>query len=397
MTKTICLFAANYLPNLGGVERYVYNLSKKLLEYGNKVIVVTSNVYNLPSYEVIEGIEIYRFPCFNILKGRFPVLKYNKECIRLTKRLLNNHIDLIIVNTRFYLHSYFGVKLAQKHNIKCFVIEHGTNHFTVNNFILDKLGHIYEHFITKLVAHNCQTFYGVSKSCVDWLHHFSIAAQEEPIYNAVNLENINYLLNNPVEDYRSKYGIGKSDIIISYTGRLVAEKGILKLIEAFKQLRESFSNIHLFIAGNGDLFDRVKSISADSVIVLGKIDFASVIALLGQTDIFCLPTDYPEGFPTSVLEAVGSKCCVVTTEAGGSKELIIDRKHGIIMKYNSVEEICESLKCVIINEDYRKECIDNSYNRLCKKFTWDIVTTQLMDIIDNKSTKQNEYYTVNYS
>lgn len=41
------MFSANYLPNVGGVERYTYNLAKKLAQRGNNVIIVTSNVFCL--------------------------------------------------------------------------------------------------------------------------------------------------------------------------------------------------------------------------------------------------------------------------------------------------------------------------------------------------------------
>ena len=83
MKKRICLFAANYLPNLGGIERYVYNLSKQLIAMGHEVTVVTSNVFRLYSHEVSdEGIEIYRLPCRNVMKGRYPILKRNREFTR---------------------------------------------------------------------------------------------------------------------------------------------------------------------------------------------------------------------------------------------------------------------------------------------------------------------------
>ena len=51
-SKTYCIFAAQYFPHLGGVERYTYNLAKQLIQDGNKVIIVTSNVYHLKNHEL---------------------------------------------------------------------------------------------------------------------------------------------------------------------------------------------------------------------------------------------------------------------------------------------------------------------------------------------------------
>lgn len=379
MGNSYCLFSANYLPNLGGVERYTYNLAKKLVEKGNRVIIVTSNTYCLKNHEIMEGIEVFRMPCYNVLKGRFPILKYNREFNLLYHKLLEISFDKIIVNTRFYIHSYFAVTLAKRGNIAPIVIEHGTNHFTVNNKLLDSLGHIYEHVITWLIKKKCNNFYGVSESCIAWLKHFGINA-DGVIYNAVDLDQIESLLSNPIVNYRKEFNINSSDIVITYTGRLVKEKGILKLINVLKTLNEKYNNIHLFIAGDGDLYDEIKKFNIKNMYVLGRINFEHIIALLKQTDIFCLPTDYPEGFPTSVLEAATCKCFIITTNSGGSKELIIDVNHGIIVEDNTIEELYSSIQYAIDDSEYRINATKLSYKRLINNFTWDIVVDKLMQI-----------------
>ena len=99
-----CIFAAQYFPHLGGVERYTYNLAKKLVEDGNKVVIVTSNVYKLPEYERVDGIPVYRVPCWNLLAGRYPVLKMNTRFWKIniififysTIRIIKNKIPFSI-------------------------------------------------------------------------------------------------------------------------------------------------------------------------------------------------------------------------------------------------------------------------------------------------------------
>ena len=113
-SKTYCIFAAQYFPHLGGVERYTYNLAKQLIQDGNKVIIVTSNVYHLKNHELVNGIPVYRIPCYNLLEGRYPVIKFNKEFWRIHRKLKSKKIDMVIVNTRFYLHSLYGMLFARQ-------------------------------------------------------------------------------------------------------------------------------------------------------------------------------------------------------------------------------------------------------------------------------------------
>ena len=59
--KKYCIFAAQFLPHMGGVENYTYNISKELIKRGNKVTVVTNNTTGSVTREKMEGIEILIF------------------------------------------------------------------------------------------------------------------------------------------------------------------------------------------------------------------------------------------------------------------------------------------------------------------------------------------------
>ena len=170
--KTYCIFAAQYFPHLGGVERYTYNLAKQLIQDGNKVIIVTSNVYHLKNHELVNGIPVYRIPCYNLLEGRYPVIKFNKEFWWIHRKLKSKKIDMVIVNTRFYLHSLYGMLFARQKKAKCITLDHGTSHLSVHNRLWDTIGEIFEHAFTKIDYLFCKEYYGVSKACNQWLGHF---------------------------------------------------------------------------------------------------------------------------------------------------------------------------------------------------------------------------------
>lgn len=374
------IFAANYLPNLGGVERYTYNLAKELLARGNRVTIVTSNVFSLPSKEVQDGITIYRMPCWNLLDGRFPVLKYGKLFRRMDKALRRLRFDFILVQTRFYIHSLYAVSFAKKTRTPCIVMEHGTNHFTVNHPIFDFCGHIYEHLISALVKSRCKHFYGVSQDCCNWLRHFGIVS-DGILYNAVDLKDIREKSAHPVENYRERFS-PQNKTIVAYAGRLVKEKGIQKLVAAARKLQKSGLDIALLIAGDGALYEHIRQANLPQVYLLGRLDFEHVVSLLQSSDIFCLPTDYPEGFPTSVLEAAACGCYVITTTNGGSKELILNREYGAVLSKNSVENIMEAIRYAAQNTQYTQKAVQNTYARLEKRFTWENTASRLIEIAE---------------
>ena len=184
-----------------------------------------------------------------------------------------------------------------------------------------------------------------------------------------------------MENYRERFSL-QNKTIVAYAGRLVKEKGIGKLVAAASKLQKSGLDIALLIAGDGALYEHIRQADLPQVYLLGRLDFEHVVSLLRSSDIFCLPTDYPEGFPTSVLEAAACGCYVVTTTNGGSKELILNREYGAVLSKNGVENIMEAIRYAAQNTQYAHKAVQNTYARLEKRFTWENTASQLIEIAE---------------
>lgn len=377
MKKSFCLFCANYLPNIGGVERYVYNLSKQLIKHGHAVTIVTSNVFDLPPYEEDEnGIEIFRMPCHNFMKGRYPILKKNDEFKRLDKQLSEKRFDLVVVNARFYIHSLYGANFAKKNNIKCITIEHGSTHLSVDNKILDFVVAYVEHFVTMLLKKKCSDYYAVSKVAGEWSGHFGIKSKGT-LYNAIDVESVSEAARKKVCDYRKEYNIPENATVVTFTGRLLKIKGVYELLETVKQVNRD--DLYLFYAGDGPELDELKSKANDKVIFLGQIDFDHVVSLLETSDIYCLPS-VSEGMSTSVLEAIATNTFVITTYDGGARELITSDEYGIITKGNTVAETKTAIEKAL-DSDYRKIATEKAYQKLIEGFTWQKTAEKLESLV----------------
>lgn len=366
--RKICIFASHYLPYLGGIERYTCNLAKALMERGDQVLVVTCNDMGLESQELVDGVPVLRLPCFNFMGGRYPVTRYSRTFRKLYKELMEQSFDLVLINARFYPHTLLGAWFAKKKGIRSVILDHGTSHMTVGKKLPDLVFAAVEHSITFLDKMLCKEYFGVSKACCHWLEHFHISA-EGVLYNAVNAEEIREIAEKPVRDFRKEYAIPEGTTLVVYTGRLIKEKGVFKLIRAVEQMPEA-SEICLFIAGDGEEMEEVRKKEGPRVKALGRLDFPEIASLLGQAQIYCLPTEYPEGFPTSVLEAAAAGCYVITTDRGGSKELIENESFGKILTEVTPESIREALQDAMEDPVKRQNVAEKAENRVHKIYTW---------------------------
>lgn len=377
--KSYCFFSAQFLPHLGGVEKYTYNLAKKLVEKGNSVTIVTSNVDKVNTFEVMDGIKVYRMPCFAMMAGRFPIPKINRMFCKIHKVISKKKYDKVIINTRFYLHSLYGMWFGWKNKIRSICIDHGTGHLSLGNKYLNYFANVYEHTITVIEKLFCEEFFGVSEECVKWLRHFHIIGRGV-LYNAIDLKEIERMYVDSNYSYKNELKISDKALVITFTGRLIKEKGIYPLINAVVELNKKEKNIYLLIAGDGPERDNIKKRQTDNIILLGMITHKNIVDLLKETDIFCLPTAYPEGLPTSVLEAAACKNFIITTQRGGAKELIVDESYGIVLEDNNALTVKDAIAGVIDRPKYRREASERTYCFLGEKFTWDVVAEKVMNL-----------------
>ena len=383
--RKICIFASHYFPYLGGIERYTYNLSKALMALGDEVLVVTNNDVKEKSFEVMDGIGVLRLPCFNVMGGRYPVTKPDKAFRNHLKKLWEKEFDLVLINARFYPHTLLGAWFAKKKGIRCVILDHGTSHMTVGRKLPDLAFAAVEHVITWGDKWLCKEYFGVSKACCKWLEHFHIQA-EGVLYNAVDAEKIARLAQEPVKDYRNAYSLSEDTVLIVYTGRLLKEKGIFKLIEAVEKI-ESDKKVCLFLAGDGEEMEAVKVRESERIKPLGRLDFKDIVSLLGQAEIYCLPTEYPEGFPTSVLEAAAAGCYVITTNRGGSGELILDKSYGTILANVTVQNLKQELERALEQKEECRLAAQKAQKRVHELFTWDKTAQKVHNLAEQGVAK----------
>jgi glycosyltransferase involved in cell wall biosynthesis len=111
-------------------------------------------------------------------------------------------------------------------------------------------------------------------------------------------------------------GTGKRDYFL-FTGRLEDNKGIMSLVEAFRQSEEK-----LVIAGDGALFKKIKKMRLKNIRLLGWVPVSKMPNLYDRAKATVIPSRSPENFPTVALESYSRGIPVIGSNIGGIREIV---------------------------------------------------------------------------
>jgi glycosyltransferase involved in cell wall biosynthesis len=134
-------------------------------------------------------------------------------------------------------------------------------------------------------------------------------------------------------------------------GRLVPWKGFGTLIALMPELRKSFPEMKLFIAGSGPLdgalHAQIKEGGlTDAVVLLGNVEHEKLMEYVRAADCFVLNTGY-EGLSHQLLEVLAVGTPIVTTNVGGNPELIEDDVTGKLVGYDDREALRAAITAVL--------------------------------------------------
>jgi glycosyltransferase involved in cell wall biosynthesis len=167
----------------------------------------------------------------------------------------------------------------------------------------------------------------------------------------------------PKEEARKKVGVA-GNIILS-VGRLVPWKGFRMLIKVMPQLFQVNQFFRLVIVGDGPLMKELASIVRAQglerkVFLVGRKNKKELAELMAAADVFVLNTGY-EGFSHQLLEAMRAGVPVVTTTAGGNRELIEQGENGFMVRHNDEFNLVEAIKTLHRNEAMRRRFIESGH------------------------------------
>lgn len=178
-----------------------------------------------------------------------------------------------------------------------------------------------------------------------------------------------------------KYGLKKDDYIL-FLGRMVPEKGIHYLIEAFRNVE---TNKKLVIAGGASdtdsYYSELKEIAKDNknIIFTGFVQGKELEELYSNAYIYCLPSDL-EGMPLSLLEAMSYGNCCLTSDIDECSEVI--EKEGVTFKKSNIEDLKEKIKLLCESEKEVSKYKKNAKDFILSKYNWDDIVNRTIQLYE---------------
>lgn len=348
----------------GGSEWSTHDLAKLMVKSGHKVTILTPN-YGTASHEVIEGIEIQRFPFIKLRNPKGPIAPFwtnNLIWFIYTTFLCIFHsfkkdIDIIHAHSNEFIPAAalasdvlkkpsvvtfrdyqslcsLGFCLWKK-NRACNLIEFITSDFPFfyQNYVSGKNPFIYLVLLTAAIrARLMQKIIYFFAQKIDY--KIAVSQRVAQIFKTNGVKEI-VKIHNPVI-INTKISEKSTNEII-YIGKFSKGKGIDMLFEKIKSILDENPKSYFKIIGSGHLEKSLKNKViklhlAKKVIFCGQISHNQVLSEVKKAGIVVVPSIWPEPLPRSAVETLLSGTPVIATDVGGLKEVVRNNLYGILCK-----------------------------------------------------------------
>jgi glycosyltransferase involved in cell wall biosynthesis len=341
---SLCIVTHTFLPHVGGIERVVYEQSRRLLQKQFELMVLTNRIGTEKQYSY-GGI---RVQCYDSLSTGFRLgIPYPIPSVASYKTFLESvkSSDLIHVHGHPYLSSLIAAKIAKKYSKPLVLTQHNT--FIEYNNFWDKIEKLNDLAIGREVLKEAEKIIVVSNATKNYV--LSLGADSEKIRVLHNGVDVNRFrpLTGVKDEMRKKLGISKDSSVVLTVRRLVYKNGIDTLIESAKIAVKKNPRLFFLVVGKGPDFGKVKEKieqlgMQENFRLMGFISDEDLPLYYNVADFFVLPSKSGEGLPLVALEAMACGVPVIATNVGGISEIMKEGSGKLVLP-NSPDSLAEAI------------------------------------------------------
>jgi glycosyltransferase involved in cell wall biosynthesis len=341
-----------HYPTINGVATFSRNLARGLAERGHEVLVIAPSQTGKKCKEVDGNHVIAR-------TASVPFPFYQNFRISLTpgnevKKIIQE-FDPDVIHIQMLM--WIG-QAAMKYGNKFGIPIVSTNHAMPEN-LMDNLKLLAP--VSRPINYVLRAYGARFHSKADYITLPTQAAIDmfnasdkidvpmEPVSNGIDLAR--FTATKASAAIYKKFNLPTDRPVVSYVGRLDAEKHLSVLVKAFHQVRESIPDAHLLIVGDGTDAENLKRLVHDynmvrHVTFTGRVSDEDLVELHKVGTVFCMPSP-AELQSIATLEAMASGQPVVAIKAGALAELCQDGRNGFICDKDNVQQIGDALTKIL--------------------------------------------------
>lgn len=178
-----------------------------------------------------------------------------------------------------------------------------------------------------------------------------------------------------------------------FVGRIVRDKGISELVEAFTALNRKHPETRLVLVGRFEpeldpLPESAQKLIAEnpSIIFAGPKSGDNLVQTYADADCFVMPS-YREGFPNTVMEAGAMGLPSIVTDINGSREIIIDGENGLIVPPHTFQPLCDAMERMLADSALREKMRRNARPMIASRFEKNFVQECMIEFYKEVMTK----------
>ena len=186
------------------------------------------------------------------------------------------------------------------------------------------------------------------------------------------------------EQLKSKLGISDTDFVFTFVGRLVTDKGINELIDAFNTINRTNQNIKLLLVGT--LETELDPLNNDTLQIIESNK--NIISVGWQTDVrpyFAIADaltfpSYREGFPNVVMQACAMELACIVTDINGCNEIITNYKNGLIIPPKSKDNLLAAMQFFLDKTEKTKAFSKAARPIILENYKREVIWKELLNL-----------------
>ena len=182
---------------------------------------------------------------------------------------------------------------------------------------------------------------------------------------------------------RKELGLSPDDFVFVFIGRLVGDKGINELVEAFGRLQKVHPEVRLILVGPEEA--ELDPLKGETMAEIGSNDAISAVGRQSDVrpwyavaDAFVFPS-YREGFPNCVIEAGAMGLPSIVTDINGSREIVLDGENGVVIPSKDSGALYDAMRDFVENDDRRGRMAAKARELIASRFEQSYVRGCLKD------------------